>query len=277
MVFKTLLLGSCIALTGCQTAPVVEQTQSSAVQAVNNIEQLQVTKVKLPSTTKMVLTANTQRLHNSLIHSPVAVFEIPADRGQMNLTVTSEIQDSVFYPYVVITDKTGTVLESYTDTEFEYRKPRLNLGNRLVADLEFYPPQGHKTLLLIVYTKEKDLSGVTYVAHPGRIDAEGRGNYMPELKDIPMPHGLTGTIELDVSGPSFLSFVKSENKVKTVSTDEAKLTKKVQPDTETYYKVSIKKAVKANDIAKALSLLDEAKALGIDGAQEVFVKAVNEK
>lgn len=38
---------------------------------------------------------------------------------------------------------------------------------------------------------------------------------------------------------------------------------------------SIERAVQANDLPKALSLLDEAKALGIEGAQEVFVKAVN--
>ena len=277
MYLRTLLLGSCIALAGCQTAPVVEQTLSTSAQSVDQVANLQVTEVKLPSTTKVAITSTTQRLHNQTINSPVAVFEIPADRGQMVLTVTSEIKDSVFYPYVVITDETGATVESYDDSHFSYRKPRLNLGNRLVADLEFYPPQGYKTLYAIVYTKEADLGAVTYVAHPGRIDAEGRGNYMPELKDIPIPHSLAGTIELDVSGPSFLSFMKSDESVKATTTDEAKLTKKVQPDTETYYVVSIQEAVKANDIPKALSLLDEAKALGIEGAQEVFVKSINAK
>jgi len=118
---------------------------------------------------------------------------------------------------------------------------------------------------------------VTYVAHPGRIEAEGRGNYMPELKDIAVPHSLTGTVELEVSGPSFLSFMKSPNNALVASTDEAKLSKEVLPDTQAYYHSSIKKAVEANDLNKALSLLDEAKALGIDGAQEVFIKAVNAK
>ncbi|MFA0521054.1 transcriptional regulator, partial [Vibrio sp. 10N.222.55.E8] len=45
----------------------------------------------------------------------------------------------------------------------------------------------------------------------------------------------------------------------------------------TYYHNAIKAAVEADNIPKALSLLDEAKALGIEGAQEVFVKAVNKK
>ncbi|MCZ6404968.1 transcriptional regulator, partial [Vibrio parahaemolyticus] len=48
-------------------------------------------------------------------------------------------------------------------------------------------------------------------------------------------------------------------------------------DLTSYYHSSIEAAVAANDIPKALTLLDEAKELGIEGAQEVFVKAVNKK
>ncbi|MGL4829535.1 MAG: MalM family protein [Vibrio sp.] len=275
MVLRALLLGGCIALAGCQGAAVIEQANPNTGQAVQKIEQLQATKVKLPSTTKVALTAQTQYLRNSEISSPVALFEIPADRGQMTLTITSEIGDSVFYPHVMIVDAKGQVVESYEDTVFEYRKPRLNLGNRLVAELAFYPPQGYKSLFVLVYTQEQDLQAVTYVAHPARIDAEARGNYLPEVKDIPVSHALTGTIELDVSGPSFLSFVSSEERQVATSSDAAKASLKVQPDTQTYYFTSIERAVEANDLPKALSLLDEAKALGIEGAQEVFVKAVN--
>lgn len=277
MYLRALLLGGCIALTGCQSATVVEQPQSTSAQAFSVISQLQATKVKFPSTTKISITPSTQYLRNEQISSPVAVFEIPANRGQMSLTITSEIKDSVFFPHVMITDQQGKVLESYDDSVFEYRKPRLNLGNRLVADLEFYPPQGYQNLYVVVYTKESDLKDVTYVAHPGRIDAEARGNYMPELKDIAVPHSLTGTLELDVAGPGLLGFTRVESPANATSSDQAKAQIVVQPDTQAYYFSTIEKAVEANDIPKALSLLDEAKALGIEGAQEVFVKAVNRK
>ncbi len=278
MYLRSFLLGSCIALAGCQTAPVVEQSSSTTDQyVVSSVTQLQTLKVKLPSVTKVAITPTTQHLNNQMVHSPVAAFEIPADRGELVLTVTSEIKDSVFYPNVLIMDKNGQVIESYDNSYFEYRKPRLNLGNRLVADLEFYPPQGYKTLFVIVYTKDEYLNGVTYVAHPGRIDAEARGNYMPELKDIAIPHSLTGEIELEVAGPGFFSFAKSQDQGTVTSTAEAREIKAPLPDTQAYYHSSIKKAVEAGDIPKALSLLDEAKALGIDGAQEVFVKAVNAK
>ena len=48
-------------------------------------------------------------------------------------------------------------------------------------------------------------------------------------------------------------------------------------DLTSYYHNAIKVAVEANDIPKALTLLDEAKELGIEGAQTVFVKAINTK
>ncbi len=277
MYLRALLLGGCIALTGCQSASVIEQPHAASAQAFNVISQLQATQVKFPSTTKVVITPTTQYLRNEQISSPVAVFEVPANRGQMSLTITSDIKDSVFYPHVMITDRNGAVIENYDDSVFEYRKPRLNLGNRLVAELDFYPPQGYKNLYVVVYTKESDLQDVTYVAHPGRVDAEARGNYMPELKDIAVPRSLTGTVELDVAGPGFFNFTRLETPTNVTSSDQAKTDVVVQPDTKAYYFSTIEKAVAANDIPKALSLLDEAKALGIEGAQEVFVKAVNRK
>ncbi|MFV0447859.1 MAG: MalM family protein [Vibrio sp.] len=276
MKFKSLLLGSCIALAGCQTAPIIEQPMDMTEQHLTSIAQLEAISVKLPSTTKVSLTSQSQYLSNDRVNSPVAVFEIPADRGELTLSITSEINESVFYPNALIVNKTGEIIESYDESYFEYRKPRLNLGNRLVADVEFYPPQGYKNLYLIVYTKDEYLNGITSVAHPGRIDAEARGNYMPELKDIPIPHALTGVIELEISGPRFLSFMRSSEKEST-TTEDARNAKTPLPDTQTYYHTSIQKAVEVGDIPKALSLLDEAKALGVEGAQEVFVKAVNSK
>ncbi|MCZ8498490.1 hypothetical protein O9929_12520 [Vibrio lentus] len=52
----------------------------------------------------------------------------------------------------------------------------------------------------------------------------------------------------------------------------------IQPETQTYYhNANSSSGRRRHNIPKALSLLDEAKALGIEGAQEVFVKAVNKK
>lgn len=275
MYFRALLLGSCMALAGCQSTPLVEQSAIDSAQHFTVVTQLQATQVRLPSTTKVSITPSTQYLTNDTINSPVAMFEIPADRGQLSLTVTSEIRSSVFYPHILITDKQGQVIEVFDNSVFEYRKPRLNLGNRLVAEVDLYPPQGHETLYVIIYTEMSDLEKVTYVAHPGRIDAEARGNHMPELKDIPVQHSLTGTVQLEVAGPSWLSFVRNSTESRSVAREQVKAI--AQPETQDFYHQAIQTAVAENYIPKALSLLDEAKALGIDSAQAVFVKAVNSK
>nr|MBF4426312.1 transcriptional regulator [Vibrio anguillarum] len=51
----------------------------------------------------------------------------------------------------------------------------------------------------------------------------------------------------------------------------------VQIETKKYYISAIENAVNTGDVAKALSLLDEAKMLNVDGAQQAFIKAVNAK
>lgn len=62
-----------------------------------------------------------------------------------------------------------------------------------------------------------------------------------------------------------------------VVSEQTVVTTIVQPETKKYYISAIENAVKAGDVAKALSLLDEAKMLNVDGAQQAFIKAVNAK
>ncbi|HHX8538087.1 TPA: MalM family protein [Vibrio diabolicus] len=276
MYFRALMLSGCVALAGCQSTEVIEQVQVAQMQQVDTLSELQSVKMKLPSSAIIDITAQSQVLKYQNIDSRVAVFELPADRGEFAIKITSLIEETAFVPRAVIVDKNGRELENYDKTEFEYKKPRLHLGNRLVAEKDFFPPTGLDSVYLIIYTDKADLGGFTEVIHPARLDAEGRGNYLPEVKDIPIPNSDTGKIEVSIDRVSFFSIGTSSNKP-AAAPIAAKEVESVQPETQTYYHNAIKAAVKADDIPKALSLLDEAKALGIEGAQEVFVKAVNSK
>ncbi|MGR5470748.1 MalM family protein, partial [Vibrio astriarenae] len=90
--------------------------------------------------------------------------------------------------------------------------------------------------------------------HPARLDAEARGNYLPEVKDIPVPNSDTGKIEVSIDRVSFFS-IGSSSSESTVAPATAKVVESVQPETRTYYHNAIKAAVKLDDIPKALSLL----------------------
>lgn len=277
MYFRALMLSGCVALAGCQSTEVIEQVQAAQEQKVGTISELQAIKMKLPSSAIVNITSQSQILKFRDIDSPVAVFELPADRGEFAINITSMIEDTAFVPRAIIVDKNGKELENYGQADFEYTKPRLHLGNRLVAGKDFFPPVGLESVYLIVYTDKSELGGYTNVIHPARLDAEARGNYLPEVKDIPVPNSDTGKIEVSIDKVSFFSFSSSTNSDSSTTPVAAKTVDSVQPETQNYYHEAIKAAVKADDIPKALSLLDEAKALGIEGAQEVFVKAVNSK
>ncbi|OBT22219.1 transcriptional regulator [Vibrio tasmaniensis] len=275
MYFKALMLSGCVALAGCQSAQVVEQVQVAQAEQVNSIAGLQFAAMKLPSSVIFDVTPESQHLNYQSINSPVVAVELPANRGEYSLTISSLIGDIAFVPRAVIYDKNGKELESYSQSDFEYKKPRMHLGNRLVAEKEFFPPRTEDSVFLVVYTDQKEIGGFTDVIHPARLDAEGRGNYLPEVKDIPIPNGNVGKIEVTIDRASFFSFgsSSSESNAKPAT---AKIDT-IQPETQTYYHNAIQTAVTEDNIPKALSLLDEAKALGIEGAQEVFVKAVNKK
>ncbi|PML59913.1 MalM family protein [Vibrio lentus] len=275
MYFKALMLSGCVALAGCQSAQVVEQVQVAQAEQVNSIAGLQFAAMKLPSSVIFDVTPESQHLNYQSINSPVVAVELPANRGEYSLTISSLIGDTAFVPRAVIYDKNGKELESYSQSDFEYKKPRMHLGNRLVAEKEFFPPRTEDSVFLVVYTDQQEIGGFTDVIHPARLDAEGRGNYLPEVKDIPIPNGNVGKIEVTIDRASFFSFgsSSSESNAKPAA---AKIDT-IQPETQTYYHNAIQTAVSEDNIPKALSLLDEAKALGIEGAQEVFVKAVNKK
>ncbi|BCG19832.1 hypothetical protein HLBS07_36840 [Vibrio alginolyticus] len=142
MYFRALMLSGCVALAGCQSTEVIEQVQVAQMQQVDTLSELQSVKMKLPSSAIIDITAQSQVLKYQNIDSRVAVFELPADRGEFAIKITSLIEETAFVPRAVIVDKNGRELENYDKTEFEYKKPRLHLGNRLAAEKDFFPPNG---------------------------------------------------------------------------------------------------------------------------------------
>ncbi|MEZ8099225.1 MalM family protein [Vibrio bivalvicida] len=277
MKFHALILSGCVALAGCQTTQPTEYVQAAQAEKVTTVSELQSVAMRLPSSVTVNVNSSSQYLNFNDIDSPVAVFELPANRGEFEVAITSHIEKTAFVPRAIIVDKAGNILESYDKDTFVYTKPRLNLGNRLVAEHDFFPPVGLDSVYLIVYTDKSEIGGFTDVIHPARLDAEGRGNYLPEVKDIPVPNGDTGRIEVSIDRVSLFSIGRPTTDDMPLKPSEAPAVEIVQPETQTYYHNAIRSAVESNNLDKALSLLEEAKALNVEGAQQVFIKAVNAK
>lgn len=258
-----LLLTGAMALAGCQTVPDVEQPQ---MQAVTMYSQLQYQDLNLPDNRKLTISETTQMLDMGDIDSPVAAFTIPANRGGVKIMVASEIEKSVFAPSVMILDNNGKLLKTVAFDDFEYRRPKLLAGNRLVAEFEFYPPTDQETVRMVVYSATEDQSGTTDVVHPARISAEAQGDDMSELADIPIPHGLVGRLEIDIDGVSQKVEIVPASSIENATTMERK---------QQQYIISVDNAVKEGNIEEALLLRDQAKSENIPGADEIFKEAIS--
>lgn len=132
---------------------------------------------------------------------------------------------------------------------------------------------------IVIYSDSQTLGDIIAVPHPAKLRAQESGEPMPIVTDPTYASSTVGQLLLEIDTLTLSGYNQKstvESKSETVQhVEKPKI--KVHPDTQQYYNEAIQSAVIANDIPKALSLLDEAKALGIEGAQEVFVKAINAK
>lgn len=276
--FGVMMKLNCIALlcglflTGCQNTQTLNLSTPS-VDTVSSIQQLDIQSLPLPSSTNIIISSATQKINSDDIQSPAINIALPINQGPLSIELTSKIKDSVFSPIAVIYDENQKIIQTIQSSDFNYVKPRLSKGNRLVAEISFFPSNTISAANLVIYTTQDELQKKTEIIHPARLDAEARGNYFPEAKDIPMPHTLTGELVIDIEPYTSHSFFGSDSK----ENNTPKESLKVNDETVQYYSHNIQKAVSEDNIPKALSLLEEAKALHIDGAEEIFVNAINSK
>ncbi|MCW1891132.1 MalM family protein [Vibrio chagasii] len=146
-------------------------------------------------------------------------------------------------------DKNGRELERYSKDSFEYAKPRLHLGATVLLLKTISTSADHLAGFTLKYSyRSSRPDGFTDVIHPARLDAEGRGNYLPEVEDIPVPNSNVGKIEVAIDRVGFFSFgSSSESNAKPAAAASCQ----VIPARDTNLQHNaIKAAVEADNIPK---------------------------
>ncbi|MGY5580331.1 MalM family protein [Vibrio cincinnatiensis] len=187
--------------------------------------------------------------------------------GKVSLKIRSLMLDGrVIQPSIDLLDKNYQIVETITTKQFDIRfsdalaKTRYEINREVDTKLTPY---------LVIYGDMRSLGEKVIIPHPAKLRAQESGDPLPIVTDPIYRVSSVGTIEIQVETLTIIgnsSYKPSNIENKTLN---------VQPDTEKYYYLNIKHALIERDISKALSLLDEAKALGIDGAKEVFIKEIN--
>ena len=269
------------------------------------LQQLTWTPVDQSKTQSTQLAAAGQRLDVAGITGPVAAYSVPANIGELTLTLTSEVnkQTSVFAPNVLILDHNMTPSAFFPSSYFTYQEPGVMSADRLEGVMRLTPALGQQKLYVLVFTTDKDLQQTTTLLDPAKAYAKGVGNAVPDIPDPIARHTTDGLLKLKVktsssssvlvgplfgsSGPGPVTVGNTAAPAVTYAAPAAAVAapapqpvKKSEPmlnDTESYFNQGIKDAVAKGDVDKALKLLDEAERLGSKSARSTFISSVKGK
>ncbi|XTZ38172.1 maltose operon protein MalM [Salmonella enterica] len=284
---------------------VPQNTTAAPTIPVSALQQLTWTPVDQSKTQTTNLATGGQRLDIAGISGPVAAYSVPANIGELTLTLTSEVnkQASVFAPNVLILDQNMTPSAFFPSEYFTYQEPGVMSADRLEGMMRLTPALGQQKIYVLVFTTEKDLQQTTTLVDPAKAYAKGAGNAVPDIPDPIARHSTDGTLKLKVKnsngssvlvGPLFGSSgpgpVTVGNTAAPVYSSQpapaaapvaapapAVKSEPMLNDTESYFNDAIKQAAAKGDIDKALKLLNEAERLGSKTARSTFISSVKGK
>ncbi|WP_312952079.1 maltose operon protein MalM [Superficieibacter sp.] len=297
------LLAAAPAITLAEVNYVPQNTSAAPSIPAGALQQLTWTPVDPSKEQKTSLATAGQRLDVAGITGPVVAYSVPANIGELTLTLTSEVnkQTSVYAPNVLILDQNLTPSAFFPSSYFTYQEPGVMSADRLEGVMRLTPALGQQKIYVLVFTTEKDLQQTTTLLDPAKAYAKGIGNAVPDIPDPVARHTTDGLLKLKVKtnnsssvlvgplfGSSSPSTVTVGNTAAPVYSAPATATTTAAPapaaksepvlnDTEAYFNQAIKQAVAKGDVDKALKLLNEAERLGSTSARSTFISSVKGK
>lgn len=287
------LLSLCLSLSllalvpaGTYAAP-QDATTAPAI-ASPTLHRLSWTPLVPPVTQDVTLGTASATINQGDVQGAVAAFALPADRGSLEITLSSiATGKTVYAPNVLVLDEQMRPAAFYPSSYFPYQQPGIVSSDRLEGTLKLTPALGQKHIYLLVYTTRQDLAETTQMVNPAKAYAAGVGNAVPDIPDPIARHTSTGLLSLKVSAeqksgnvmigqvfPSSAPAGVGSTTPAAVAPGVANPPAPMLDDSESYFNDAIKKAVKAGDVDKALKLLDEAERLGSKTARKTFIDSV---
>ncbi|MCS2156729.1 maltose operon protein MalM [Scandinavium sp. H11S7] len=309
------LLASVPAVSFADVNFVPQNTTAAPTIPASALQQLVWTPVDLSKTQSTDLAGGGQQLNVPGITGPVAAYSVPANIGELNITLTSEVnkQTHVYAPNVLILDQNMTPSAFFPSSYFTYQEPGVMSADRLEGVMRLTPALGQQKIYVLVFTTPQDLQQTTTLIDPAKAYAKGIGNAVPDIPDPVARHATEGTLKLKVktssassvlvgplfgssgpgavtvgntaapvysapsAAPATAAVVAAPVAASAASTAPAAKSEPVLNDTESYFNTAIKQAVNEGNIDKALKLLNEAERLGSTSARSTFISSVKGK
>ncbi|KGY13090.1 hypothetical protein NM22_06295 [Vibrio tubiashii] len=275
------LLGLMV-ISGCSSVETISNEVSVSEQSVAaTLVDVQWTPVVAPSSFLLAFNHNTQKFEVDGFETPIAGFSFENVGTNLLLELTATVEDlSVFAPSLNLYDQNMNLIKKYPSSVFDYDRNDFVKGAVLNGEIELVLPVTVTKVYALVYTTKQDLDSSTTLIHPAKAMAISKRNTPPAISDPVASHSTNGQVlvsikkktQFDLFGSS-----KAPSAPNVPDTSVEKVAVSAIPETQHYYHNAIRTAVESNNLDKALSLLEEAKALNVEGAQQVFIKAVNAK
>ena len=231
-----------------------------------------------------------------------AAYRLPANTGNLAITLASQVSKTVLVPKVIMLDAQFKVNRVLGESVFAYQPAHLldndRIEGRVFVDRSM-PGNPATETYMVVYAPANETAGSTTILHPAKAFARANGTVEPDIKDPVIPHSPWGLVQIKVTdmakGQGLEAVFKPEYADKvamsqakpattavaaTAATTAAVAAAPSKPapamlsETESFYNAQIEKAVKAGDIDKAMQLVNEAERAGSTKAKSVFIDAV---
>ena len=197
-----------------------------------------------------------------------SALELPERAENVSISIDSlMLHKEVFAPTLLLLNDEFKVVEKIELSQFTKKTSSLFTGSSFNKEITI---NRSETPYLILYSAEKDLGKYTKVTHPAKVRAQEFGEPWPMATDPTYIHSLTGKIQITIKTITLRSNNRIKAKIKSAIVVEREA--KILSETESFYNQQITKAVASNDIKKALQLVNEAKRLGSNRAENLFIK-----
>lgn len=298
---KKNLLSLCLSLALTAGAPLVTYADTPANVSVApdistaTLQSLSWQPLVPPTSQDVQLSNVSPQINQGKIQGAVAAYALPADRGSLEIKLSSLADGNAIYaPSVLVLDEHLRPAAYYPSSYFAYQPPGVMSADRLEGTLKLTPALGQKQIYILVYTTQQDLAKTTKMTNPAKAYAQGVGNAVPDIPDPIAAHSTSGILKLKVTAEQgannimvgMLQPAPATPPVMVGTTTPAVAAPAPAPsapsepmlnDTDAYFNNGIKQAVKAGDIDKALKLMNEAEKLGSATARETFIGSVKGK
>lgn len=245
----------------------------------NSLSELNYQQISESGKVEFNITDKNQAFTFTTGKSFVKGFALPQIDGDIKITLSTPIINSVFVPTVLILDKQYKPTQVYGEETFMFNKASVLNVARIFGKIELSEAQtkNNQAKYLLVFTTEKAMQSTTTLADPTPSSVElGRADAVYKIHtNKPLPHTATGAIKLvfDYKESNLNSAQEMVTETAPHNTIVKPSTATIQPETEAMFIKLIEIAIKNGDLDKAKHFVEEAQRAGSNKANDALLDA----